>query len=124
MEGLSASHKLFDSGVRKKQISSNIISLEVQKQRTDRSVERSANAAIKERNRILLLQRQLQREEGNLLTFEDNFARTEDRFAVGEANLLDVRTAQLALLNAKLKITLLQAEISKSAALPENYPGE
>lgn len=76
--------------------------------------DRLITDAITELNRMEILKNQLERERLNLRTFEEAFARTEERFKNGQATNLDLRDAQTALLDAQIIISELQVDLMKA----------
>ncbi len=76
--------------------------------------DRLITDAITEVQRLEILNEQLEREQKNLITFQEAYTRTEERFKNGKANNLDLRDAQTALLNAQIVIAELQADIMQA----------
>lgn len=76
--------------------------------------DRLITDAITEVNRMEILSNQLAREQANLNTFEEAYQRTEERFRNGKASNLDLRDAQIALLNVQISIAELQADLMKA----------
>lgn len=76
--------------------------------------DRLITDAITELNRMEILKNQLERERLNLRTFEEAYARTEERFKNGQATNLDLRDAQTALLDAQIIISELQVDLMKA----------
>ncbi|MBP2831088.1 TolC family protein [Aquimarina sp. U1-2] len=83
-------------------------SIEIEKEQLQ---SRLLTDAVTEVNRIQILETQLERERVNLITFQEAFTRTEERFKNGKATNLDIRDAQTALLDAEIIIAELQADI-------------
>lgn len=79
--------------------------------------------AVKEQSQLIILKSKLLRQENDLVTFEDNFSRTQNRFERGLASSLDLREAQRPLFNARLGINDAKLDILKSEAKIRNLTG-
>lgn len=112
--GLNARYNLFDGGVRKNRIQNAQINVEIENSTRNQLSENLLTQGLKERNNLVLLKAQLERELVNLETFEAAYTKTEDLFEVGKANLLDIRDAQLARLNSLLRIDQLKVDLIQS----------
>lgn len=122
--GLSLSYNLFDGHRTKRNIQKAKIGLERTQTQELLKQDELVKEAIKENSQLQLLQNQLTREEENLSTFEDNYARTQQRFGNGSATSLDLRDAQLALLNARIGINDVRLEIVRSSFRLKKLTGE
>ncbi|MEN0006675.1 MAG: TolC family protein [Bacteroidota bacterium] len=122
--GLSATYNLFDGGVRKNRIQNAQVSANIERNRLELAKEQLLNQALQERSRLLLLQAQLKREQENLVTFEEAYAKTEDLFLVGKANNLALRDAQLARLNGQLRIDQIKIDLVKAQRQLQQLMGE
>jgi outer membrane protein TolC len=112
--GLNASFNLFDGGVQRNRVAHAAIGVEIASEQCQLLVERLYNQVLKTHSSILLLQAQLQRAEQNLTTFEEAYAKTQDLFSAGKTNNLALRDAQIARLNALLRIDDLKVELLKA----------
>ncbi len=122
--GISASYNLFDGGVRRNRIQNARISVDVEKSRQELLGESLLNQALKERQRLDLLQSQLAREERNLATFEEAYTKTQDLFLAGKVNNLALRDAQLARLDVLLRIDQIKIDQSKSYLILQQLMGK
>ena len=100
--GINLSWNLFDGGgtvTRVKNAKINLENQEFQKQSLLISVERDFyNAWDDYQNRLAIFQVQ----ENNIVTSQNNFDRTEEKFKLGQVTSIEFRQAQLNLLNAEL----------------------
>ena len=103
--GLSLSWNLFDGGstintVRNAKI--NLESQKLQKESILLSIERDFNNAWDDyMNKLEIYNIQ----EGNIVTAQNNFDRTDEKFKIGQVNSIEFRQAQLNLLNAEFSKT-------------------
>ncbi|MGC1204629.1 MAG: TolC family protein [Flavobacteriaceae bacterium] len=100
--GLNLTWNLFDGGSTITQIKNNKIFLENQKLEKERliiDVERNFNNAWDDyQNKLVIYKIQ----EDNIITAQNNFERTSEKFKLGQVNSIEFRQAQLNLLNAEL----------------------
>ncbi len=112
--GFNARYNLFDGGVRKNRIQNAKISIDIENTNRKALEENLISQAHKERSSLILLQAQIDRAERNLETFEAAQMKAQDLFSTGKVSLLEVRDAQLARLNALLRIDQLKTDQLKS----------
>ena len=122
--GLSLNYNIFDGNRTKRKIQKAQIGRERYENEKSLKQDELVKEAIKENSQLRLLQDQLAREEQNLATFEDNYARTQEGFENGTATSLDLRDAQRSLLNARLSINDAKLEIVKSSLRLKKLMGE
>jgi outer membrane protein len=100
--GLSLSWNLFDGGstiTRVKNAKINLDSQQLQKEQLQIQLERDFNNAWDDyHNKLTIYKIQ----EANIITSQNNFNRTEEKFKLGQVNSIEFRQAQLNLLNAEL----------------------
>ncbi|WP_179343933.1 TolC family protein [Winogradskyella ursingii] len=100
--GLNLTWNLFDGGSTITRVKNTEIFLENQKLQKEQliiDIERNFNNAWDDyQNKLLIYQVQ----EDNIRTSENNFARTEEKFKLGQVTSIEFRQAQLNLLNAEL----------------------
>jgi len=100
--GINLSWNLFDGGgtmTRVKNAKINLENQEFQKKSILISAERDFNNAWDDyQNKLSIYQVQ----ENNILTSQNNFDRTKEKFKLGQASSIEFRQAQLNLLNAEL----------------------
>ncbi|WP_299532551.1 TolC family protein [Ulvibacterium sp.] len=114
MVGGRLTFNIFNGGQTKTAIKTAKLNKEVNELQEIQLADRLITDAITEINRIEILKTQLVREKGNLLTFQEAYNRTEERFRNGTVTNLDLRDAQTALLNAEIVIAELQADLMKA----------
>ena len=106
--GVNLTWNLFDGGGTMSRVKNAKIALEsqeLQKEELVLSVERDFNNAWDDyQNKLTIYQVQ----EDNIITAQNNFDRTEEKFKLGQVTSIEFRQAQLNLLNAEL--TLNQAK--------------
>ena len=105
---------IFNGGQTQTAIKTARLNKETSELQESQLADRLVTEAVTEVNRIDILQGQLVREKQNLKTFEETYARTEERFKNGTVTNLDLRDAQTALLNAQIVIAELQADLMQS----------
>ncbi|MEN3324937.1 TolC family protein [Mariniflexile soesokkakense] len=100
--GLNLSWNLFDGGstiTRVKNAKINLENQQLQKEQLLISLERDFNNAWDDyQNKLNIFKIQ----EANIITSQNNFNRTEEKFKIGQVNSIEFRQAQLNLLNAEL----------------------
>jgi outer membrane protein len=100
--GLNLSWNLFDGGntiTRVKNAKINLENQQLQKEQLLISLERDFNNVWDDyQNKLNIYKIQ----ETNIITSQNNFNRTEEKFKVGQVNSIEFRQAQLNLLNAEL----------------------
>ncbi len=121
--GISLRYNLFNGNQAKRDIENAKINTETSRIRQTQLEDKLYNQAIKELSNLQLLQAQLAREEQNLKTFQENFSRTEERYFTGKATSLEVRDAQIALLNAQITINDLEVDILQTSLRLEKLKG-
>lgn len=121
--GISASYNLYDGGVNNHRIQTARINRNIENMRQEQQAADLFNEALKSRSNIVLLQTQLRRATENLVTYEETFKRTQDRFFVGKASNLDVRSAQLAQLNGRTVIEEIKVDIRRNVLQLEQLAG-
>lgn len=98
---LSLSWNIFDGGRTRTLVQNakiNYQSQQLLKEQTELEIKTAFNNAWEDyQNKLYVLQTQ----EKNVLTNEDNFNRTEERFKLGQITSIEFRQAQLNLINAK-----------------------
>ncbi|MEL6925419.1 MAG: TolC family protein, partial [Bacteroidota bacterium] len=112
--GLSARYNLWDGGLVRKRVQNAQLNMELSQMQHNQVKDQLMTQAIQQRNNMVLLKDQLQREQQNSETFEEAFNKTQDRYFAGKANALDLRDAQLARLGAQLRIDQLQVDLAKA----------
>ena len=121
--GLSLNLLLFDGSRVKNRIKNAKIEIENSQTQASLSEDELIKEAVKEQSQLLILKAKLIRQENDLVTFTDNFTRTQERFDRGLASSLDLREAQRSLLNAKIGINDAKLDILKSVAKLRNLMG-
>ncbi|CAH8282659.1 outer membrane protein TolC [Mariniflexile fucanivorans] len=100
--GLNLSWNLFDGGstiIRVKNAKINLENQQLQKEQLLITIERDFNNAWDDyQNKLNIFKLQ----EANIITSQNNFNRTEEKFKIGQVNSIEFRQAQLNLLNAEL----------------------
>jgi len=121
--GVGMRFNIFSGGTTKRRIQNAMIESDISKTQQDETKARIFATAIKELNNLEMLQNQLTRENENIETFRQSYSRTEERFFTGKATSLDLKNAQLALLNAEVTINNLKADIMHTAFRIESLKG-
>ncbi|MEM1136165.1 MAG: TolC family protein [Bacteroidota bacterium] len=121
--GVGVRYNLFAGGRTKRTIQNAKLSREVSQVEKQQTEDKLLAEAVKEQNKLILLQDQLTREEENIETFRESYSRTEERFYNGKSTSLDLRDVQNALLNAEVTINNLKADIMKSSLRLEALKG-
>jgi len=100
--GLNLSWNLFDGGTtitRVKNAKINLESQQLQKEQLHIEIERDFDNAWDDyQNKLKIYKIQ----ESNIITSQNNFDRTEEKFKLGQVNSIEFRQAQLNLLNSEL----------------------
>ncbi|MDO6596146.1 TolC family protein [Oceanihabitans sp. 2_MG-2023] len=100
--GLNLSWNIFDGGSTKTLVKNAEIALqsqEIQKEEILLSLERDFNNAWDDyQNKLTIFRVQ----ENNIVTAQNNFDRSQEKFKIGQVNSIEFRQAQLNLLNAEL----------------------
>ena len=108
--GLNLSWNLFDGGstiTRVKNAQINLESQQLQKEQLQIEIVRDFNNAWDDyQNKLNIYKIQ----EANIVTSQNNFDRTEEKFKLGQVNSIEFRQAQLNLLNAELSRNQLKYE--------------
>lgn len=108
--GLNLSWNLFDGGstiTRVKNAKINLESQQLQKEQLQIELERDFNNAWEGyQNKLSIYKIQ----EGNLITSQNNFVRTEEKFKIGQVNSIEFRQAQLNLLSTELSRNQMKFE--------------
>lgn len=112
--GASLRFNIFDGSKTRTAIHTAKLEKETTKIQKARLKDRLIADAVTEVNRINILETQLEREQQNIITFQEAFSRTEEKFRNGKVTNLDIRDAQTALLNAEIVIAELQADITRA----------
>ncbi len=109
--GVSVRYNIFTGNRTRREIANaeiNVRTSDIQSQQLEESV---ITEALKALNTLEILQAQLRRESANLGTFEEAFSRTQERYYAGKASSLDLRDAQIALLNVKIQISEIEINL-------------
>ncbi|WP_296705650.1 TolC family protein, partial [Algoriphagus sp.] len=114
--GFSLNFLIFDGARVNRGIKNAKIAIENYQTQATLLADELIKEAVKEQGQLLILKSKLIRQENDLVTFTDNFTRTQDRFDRGLASSLDLREAQRSLLNAKIGINDAKLDILKSQA--------
>ncbi len=122
--GLTARYRIYDGGQRKRSVEKAQLEVAIEQQREDRLEHRLVSQARQERERVLLIREQLRRERENVRTFDEAFAKVEDRYYTGQATALDLRDAQLARLDVRLRIDQLQIDLQKAKLKLDQWQGK
>ena len=115
---------LFDGKRNRTAVQTAMLEKETSQLEEEQLENRLLTDAVTQVNKITILEDQLQREEENLKTFEEAFTRTEERFKNGKATNLDIRDAQTALLNARINISELEADLMVAHMSLRNLMGK
>ncbi|MHA7128620.1 TolC family protein [Algoriphagus namhaensis] len=121
--GLSLNFLLYDGSRVNRRIKNAKISIENSQTQASLVEDELVKEVVKEQSQLVILKAKLIRQENDLVTFTDNFTRTQDRFERGLASSLDLREAQRSLLNAKIGINDAKLDILKSMAKIRNLTG-
>ncbi len=121
--GVSLRYNLYRGGQTRRNLQNDQLAIEAEEVRLQQVRERLVNQAIKEYSTLEYLQTQLAREEKNLDTFTESFRRMQERYYNGKATSLNIRDTQMALLNANITVSDIQAEIIQSFMRLENLRG-
>jgi outer membrane protein TolC len=122
--GLSLNFLIFDGSRVNRGIRNAKIAIENSQTQSSLLEDELIKEAVKEQSQLVILKAKLIRQENDLVTFNDNFTRTQDRFDRGLASSLDLREAQRSLLNARIGINDAKLDILKSQAKIKNLTGE
>ncbi len=112
--GVTARFNIYNGQKTRRDIAKAKLNVNVEKAREAQKQAELFAEASKSYQRIALLRSQLERDRENLSTFEENFTRTQDRFENGTATSLNLRDAQIALLNAEITIVNLEYDLLKA----------
>ena len=112
--GGSVRLNVFNGGKNRKDVFNAKLNLEKQELTVNDTEEQIVTAAYQELNSLNILEKQLVRETTNLVTFQETFNRTQDRYYNGQATNLDLRDTQTALLDAKIAINDIKLKIIQS----------
>ena len=99
--GLKLSWNIFDGGARKTRVKNAVIALDNQKIALEQqkvTIKNNLKNTWENYNNQLFI---LKAQEQNVLTTENNFNRTEERFKLGQITSVEFRQAQINLLNAR-----------------------
>jgi len=99
--GLNLSWNIFDGGARKTRVKNAVITLDNQKIALEQqkvTIKNNLKNTWENYNNQLFI---LKAQEQNVLTTENNFNRTEERFKLGQITSVEFRQAQINLLNAR-----------------------
>lgn len=99
--GLNLSWNIFDGGARKTRVKNAVIALDNQKIALEQqkvTIKNNLKNTWENYNNQLFI---LKAQEQNVLTTENNFNRTEERFKLGQITSVEFRQAQINLLNAR-----------------------
>ena len=99
--GVNFTWNVFDGGVTKTRISNVKITLQneeiLQQQQEETLKNNLRNTFDNYQNQLFILKSQ----EKNVVTAQNNFERTEERFKLGQISSIEFRTAQINLINSK-----------------------
>jgi len=122
--GLNLSWNLFDGGstiTRVKNAKINLENQQLQKEQLLVSLERDFNNAWDDfQNKLSIYKIQ----EDNIITSQNNFDRTQEKFKIGQVNSIEFRQAQLNLLNAELSRNHAKYQAKLSELLLLQLSGE
>lgn len=121
--GLSLRFLVFDGNRVNRGIQNAKIAIENSQTQSSLLEDELVKEAVKEQSQLVILKSKLSRQENDLVTFEDNFSRTQNRFGRGLASSLDLREAQRSLFNARIGINDAKIDILKSKAKIRNLTG-
>lgn len=99
--GLNLSWNIFDGGARKTRVKNAVIALDNQKIALEQqkvTIKNNLKSTWENYNNQFFI---LKAQEQNVLTTENNFNRTEERFKLGQITSVEFRQAQINLLNAR-----------------------
>jgi outer membrane protein TolC len=122
--GLSLSLVLFDGERVSRTIRSAQLGVETAAIQQSLVEDQLIKDAVKEQSQMTLLFQKLKRQENDLGTFEDFFARTQERFERGLATSLELREAQRALLDARIRLVDSRLNLLESKARIASLTGE
>lgn len=122
--GLSLSFTIFDGKRVNQGIRNAKIEIENSQMQLSLTEDELVKEAVKEQSQLIILKTKLVRQESDLVTFEDNFSRTQDRFDRGLASSLDLREAQRSLFNARIGINDTKLDILQSMNRIRNLTGD
>jgi len=122
--GINLSWNLFDGGstiTRVKNAKINLENQQLQKEQLLVSLERDFNNAWDDfQNKLSIYKIQ----EDNIITSQNNFDRTQEKFKIGQVNSIEFRQAQLNLLNAELSRNQAKYQAKLSELLLLQLSGE
>jgi outer membrane protein len=122
--GLNLSWNLFDGGrtiTRVKNAKINLENQQLQKELLLINLQRDFNNAWDDyQNKLSIYKIQ----EENIITSQNNFDRTEEKFKIGQVNSIEFRQAQLNLLNAELSKNQAKYQAKLSELLLLQFSGE
>ena len=121
--GLSLNFTIFDGKRINQGIRNAKIDLENSQTQFSLTEDELVKEAVKEQSQLIILKTKLSRQESDLVTYKDNFTRTQDRFDSGLASSLDLREAQRALFNARVGINDAKLDILQSVNRIRNLTG-
>jgi outer membrane protein TolC len=122
--GASIRWNIFDGKQTKTRIQNAKVARKSSEYLVEQTQRRLFTIAVKERNRLDLLEDQRNRELTNLSTFEESYSRVNDQYEKGQATNLDVRAAQNALLNAQIILEETKADIIISSLRLQALSGQ
>ncbi|NJL15418.1 MAG: TolC family protein [Microscillaceae bacterium] len=101
--GLNVFYNLRDGGVWKNRRQNAQIQTEIKRFESRQLMDELGKEALQTRNKMLVLQSQLLREQANQQAYDEAYQKTQDLFLAGKTNHLALREAQLARLNNILR---------------------
>ncbi|GAB4397689.1 MAG: hypothetical protein OHK0053_14720 [Microscillaceae bacterium] len=112
--GLNIFYNLRDGGVRKNRQQNAQLQTEIKRFESQQLRDELGKQALQTRNKIILLQSQLLREQANQQAYDEAYQKTQDLFLTGKTNHLALREAQLARLNNILRTEDVRIDILKA----------
>ncbi len=122
--GISAKYNLYDGGINDNKIQQANIAKEIEILKRKQVEDKLSNAAKKELTKMNLVLSQLNREENNLVVYQENYDKVNERYLLGKLPAITLREAQLALTNSKLISANLKIDFQKSKVKLKQLMGD
>lgn len=109
--GASLRFNVFNGSKTRRDLQSSKLNKEAQELDLKDLEEQTITLGLQELNSLATLGEQLRRETDNLVTFEETFERTQERFFNGQATNIDLNDSQNALLNARISVNDIKLDM-------------
>ena len=109
--GASLRFNVFNGSKTRRDLQSSKLNKEAQELDLKDLEEQTITLGLQELTSLATLGEQLRRETDNLVTFEETFERTQERFFNGQATNIDLNDSQNALLNARISVNDIKLDM-------------